>query len=382
MKVKGDWLKDPRTVRVFDAFDASGHSIFFVGGAVRNAALGLPVSDIDLATPALPEQSLSCAEGAGLKVVPTGLSHGTVTVVSGGLAHEITTFRKDIDTDGRRAVVAFTNSMEDDAARRDFTINALYADRSGNVFDPTGGLADIDSRVIRFVGNPIERVREDYLRILRFFRMHAWFADPSAGIDPDGLAAVAEEAEGLDDLPAERIGHEMLRLLAAADPAPALAAMAQSGVLWRVLPGASAENVARLIHFESGATPDAIRRLAALGGEEARDRFRLSRKEARALDALEKNVSGGQGLAELAFRHGAAHATDVLFLRAAAFEQPPLANAGLEIAKGAAAQFPVSPKDLMPDYAGEALGLKLDELKDRWIKSDFTLSRKELLAWG
>ncbi len=173
MKVGGTWLDHPGTQALCAALEAAGHRALFVGGCVRNAILGEPVGDVDLTTDATPEAVTRIAEAAGFRTVPTGLDHGTVTVIAGGLAHEVTTFRRDVETDGRRAVVAFSARIDEDAARRDLTMNALYADRMGTVIDPLGGLADTLARRVRFVGDPETRIREDYLRILRFFRFHA-----------------------------------------------------------------------------------------------------------------------------------------------------------------------------------------------------------------
>ena len=382
MKFTGPWLTDPRTARLFDAIESTGHQAFFVGGVVRNAALGVPVSDIDLATDARPEIVSNAAENAGLRVVPTGIDHGTVTVVVDGLAHEVTTFRRDVETDGRRAVVAFTDQLEADAARRDFTMNALYANREGQVIDTVGGLADLEARRVRFVGDAEARVAEDYLRILRFFRFHAWYGEPSGGIDSEGLAAVSAGADGLDALPAERVGYEMLRLLAAPDPAPALASMAQTGILARVLPGASADVLTRLVHFEGSAEPDAIRRLTALGGQEAESRFRLSRQDAKRLASLREAIGSATGPAELAWRAGKDMAWDVVRLRAAIFETLPLPDVADQIKLGASATFPVSAADLMPEFKGPALGAELSALEDRWIASGFQLTRDALLSRG
>lgn len=382
MKLTGTWLTDPRTGRVFDAIESVGHRAFFVGGVVRNAALGVPVSDIDLATDARPQIVSNTAEKAGLRVIPTGIDHGTVTVVADGLPHEVTTFRRDVETDGRRAVVAFTDQLEADAARRDFTMNALYADREGQVIDTVGGLEDLKARRVRFVGEAEARVAEDYLRILRFFRFFAWYGDPVGGIDAEGLAAVSEGADGLDTLPAERVGYEMLRLLAARDPAPALASMAQTGILARVLPGASNDVITRLVHFEGSAEPDAIRRLAALGVREVGGRLRLSRQDAKRLDALTVAIGEPTGLAEIAWRRGSKMAWDVARLRAAVFEDQVALDAEQQIALGAAATFPVSAADLMPQFQGPALGAELSALEDRWIASGFQLTRDELLAQG
>ena len=229
MRVSGDWIDTPATQAVCHAIEGAGHQALFVGGCVRNALLGRPVSDIDIATDADPHTVSDIAEKAGFKVAPTGIDHGTVTVIAQGIPHEVTTFRQDIETDGRRAVVAYSPHIEDDAARRDFTMNALYARRDGTVIDPLGGLPDLLARRLRFVGDADARIREDYLRILRFFRFHAIYGDPEGGIDAEGLAACARHAPAISGLSAERIGAEMRKLLAAEDPAPSVAAMERAG---------------------------------------------------------------------------------------------------------------------------------------------------------
>lgn len=382
-RLRGSWARRPETAAVFDALEARGHPAWFVGGCVRNDLAGQPVTDIDLATPAPPEAVISAAEAAGLRAVPTGVEHGTVTVVSDGVPHEITAFRRDEDTDGRHARVAFGTDMAEDAARRDFTMNALYADRAGTVLDPLGtGLSDLAAGRVRFIGDARARIAEDFLRILRFFRFSAWYGG-DGGLDPEGLAACAEMAEGLGRLSRERVGAEMKKLLAAPDPAPAVAAMAASGILGRVLPGADARPLAVLVAAEAaaGAMPDPIRRLAALGGEDVAKRLRLSRAEARRLAALREDTGSPAGLAELAWRRGADHARDVTLLRAAAgLAVPDRGAAEAEIARGAAARFPLKAEDFRPQLEGPALGAALREAEARWIASDFSLGREELLA--
>lgn len=223
MKLSGDWLEHPATQAVCAMLVEAGYQAWFVGGCVRNALIGAPVDDIDICTDARPETVMDLAEKAELKPVPTGIDHGTITVVSGGIGHEVTTFRRDVETFGRHAVVAFADTMDDDAARRDFTMNALYADRDGVVADPLGGLPDLESRHVRFIGEPHQRIKEDYLRILRFFRFSAWYGDPNLGIDTDGLSACAELSEGISTLAAERLGAEMRKLLSAPEPARSVA---------------------------------------------------------------------------------------------------------------------------------------------------------------
>ena len=217
-RVGGAWLDAPETQGVMAVLAGGGHRALAVGGCVRNALIGVPVADVDLATDALPERVAALAEAAGMKAVPTGIAHGTITVVSRGVPHEVTTFRRDVETDGRHAVVAYTGEVAEDAARRDFTMNALYAEADGRLVDPLGGLPDLIARHLRFVGDAEARIREDHLRILRFFRFHAWYG--RGPLDTEGLAACARLAEGVERLSGERVGSEMKRLLAAPDPGP------------------------------------------------------------------------------------------------------------------------------------------------------------------
>ncbi|MCA8883523.1 MAG: CCA tRNA nucleotidyltransferase, partial [Rhodobacteraceae bacterium] len=261
-----------------------------------------------------------------------------------------------------------------------FTMNALYADAEGTVVDPVGGLADLRAGRLRFIGDPEARIAEDYLRILRFFRFHAWYADPAGGMDRDGLAACAAGADGLARLSSERVGQEMRKLLAAPDPAPAVAAMAQAGILSRVLPGADARALPVLVALEDGLIPDPIRRLAVLGGADPTDPLRLSRAEARQWAQLRDGLAGPGPVAADAYRHGLAAARDMALLRAAVLEQPLPEGWQADLARGAGARFPVAAADLMPALSGPALGRALKAMEDAWIASDFTLDRAALLA--
>ena len=257
-----------------------------VGGAVRDALAGLPVADIDLATPATPEQVVAALERAGLRTIPTGLDHGTVTALVDGRSYEITTLRRDVATDGRHAVVAFTDDWRTDAARRDFTLNALSMDRHGDVFDYFGGIADLRAGRVRFVGDPARRIAEDYLRILRFFRFHARYARTP----PDAAATSAIRAglPGLSRLSPERVWGELRRILAVPAPCGAVALMATLGVLGAVLPeGADPDRLARMV--EAGAPSDPLLRLAALSTgdpDPVADRLRLSNAERDRLRAV------------------------------------------------------------------------------------------------
>lgn len=363
---------------------ASGqYQAWYVGGCVRNGLLDQPDSDIDIATNARPDQTIAAAEAAGLAAIPTGADHGTITIVVDGTGYEVTTLRRDVETDGRHAVVHFSDCIEDDAARRDFTMNALYADADGVVVDPLNGMNDLYAGRVRFIGNARARIAEDYLRILRFFRFTAWYGNSAEGPDIDGLAACAEMAEGLDRIAAERIGQEMRKLLAAPDPAPTVATMAQAGILARIMPGADPRGLAPLVALEHtvGAAPDSIRRLAVLGGTDLTAALRLSRAQSRQLDFLRDQIGTMEPISYLANHHGVTLTLDVALLRAATFDQPLPSDLVATLTRAATADFPIKAADLIPAFQGPALGRRLDQLRRHWVASDFTATKSELLAY-
>jgi len=378
-----DWLNDPRTVAVMDALEIQGgpDCARFVGGCVRNALVGRPVLDIDIATRLTPDRVIAAATAAGLKPVPTGVEHGTVTVVSSKRPYEVTTLRRDVETDGRRAVVAFTDDWAEDAARRDFRLNALYADRSGAIFDPTGyGVADAKAGRIVFVGEAETRIREDALRILRFFRFQAHFGrgDP----DADGLAACARLSELVEGLSAERVSTELLKLLAADDPRPAVRSMAEAGVLARVLPGH-----ADLSLFETmvEVSPDPALRLSALLPadadvvREAAARLRLSnalrdRLAAAVDDGTVQAVSTAVQARTAVYRLGGRVVLDRLARRQAAGAEP----AGLSEARAVATDWtpprlPVGGREIaaLGIAPGPETGRLLKAFEAAWIAADF-----------
>jgi poly(A) polymerase len=284
------WLDAKPLRNVFAAFDAAQAEVRVVGGAIRNTLIDRPVIDVDLATPAVPEAVIELARRAGLGAHPTGIEHGTVTLVSEGVGFEVTTLRRDIETDGRHATVAFTQSWDEDAQRRDFTINALYCAPDGTIYDPMGGIADLRRRHVRFIGDGEARIREDYLRILRFFRFSAEYG--KGHLDADGLAAAIKLKHGLSKLAAERVRSEFLKLLAAPYAAEVVRTMHESGILALALPGTlHPERLARLQAIEAGLgqPPDVICGLAALAVSGPGDvgglaqRLRLSNNEASAL---------------------------------------------------------------------------------------------------
>jgi len=377
MKVTGPWLDAPGTQAVLGMLTAAGHQALVVGGCVRNALLGEPVSDVDIATDARPETVSALAETAGLRAVPTGFAHGTVTVVAMGEGHEVTTFRHDAETFGRHARVLFGADLAQDAARRDFTMNALYAQADGTVIDPLGGLPDLIARRVRFVGDPQERIAEDSLRILRFFRFHAQYGDPAQGIDAEALAACTQHSAMLDTLSRERITAELRKLLAAADPAPAVAAMAQTGVLSHVLPGAQPQALPLLVHFEGGQPGGWLRRLALLGSAEG---LRLSNAESRDFGKIRAAFATTDTPAAQGWRLGERLAADAILGLAALLETPPPAHWQAEVARGAGARFPLKPADLMPALQGPALGEALKSAQEVWLAADLRPTRAELLA--
>ena len=375
MRIEGAFLDDPALRRVLAMLSDGGHLGLIVGGAVRNAVLGQPIDDVDISTDAPPQRVIELAAAAGLKSIPTGIEHGTVTVVSDGTPFEITTFRRDVETDGRNATVAFSDRIEEDAERRDFTMNALYADASGRVLDPVGGWDDLNRRELRFVGDPAQRIREDYLRILRFFRFLACYG---SHIAPGTIEAIGAEKDGLPRVSAERIGSEMRKLLAAPDPASAMALMDETGVLGLIFHAADVAPLARLVVQEQarGIAPDWLRRLSLILPDGGADRLRLSRAEATRLETLARAIPLPP--AEAGFRHGADIARDAALIRLARGEDLP-PDWAHQIARAAAAPLPIAASDLMPDLGGAALGRGLKAAEGLWIASGFAAPRGALI---
>ncbi len=383
MRVSGEWLNADGPLALCKALQGAGYQVYFVGGCVRNALLKMDVSDIDMATDARPDTVLKIAKSHHMRAIPTGIEHGTVTIVADNTTIEVTTFRKDVKTDGRRAVVAFSTSINDDAKRRDFTMNALYADCAGRVLDPLGGLKDLRARRVRFIENPDARIREDYLRILRFFRFHALYGNPETGLDADALAACAGNLDGITTLSKERIGHEMRKLLAANDPAPSIAAMAQTGILAQVLTGTNPQSIAPLIHLEStiNIAPRWQRRLLALGGENIQQALRLGKQESRLLTAMKSVVETAASPRIAAYKLGAENGLDAVLVLHAHLATPLPANLAQELNIGANAKFPIAAADLSP-LKGPALGGCLKRLEAAWLGSGLQLSKAELLDLG
>lgn len=400
------WLQDAAVQRVFALLNADGGEGRVVGGAVRNALMGAPISDVDFATTNLPQVVMERAAAAGIKAVPTGIDHGTVTLVIDGRGFEVTTLRQDVETDGRRAKVSFGTDWQADAERRDFTINALYATADGDVVDLVNGLPDIETKTLRFIGDAHQRIAEDYLRVLRFFRFFAYYG--SGRPDADGLRASARAKDKLDSLSAERVWSELRKLLTAPDPSRALLWMRTSGVLTAVLPETEKwgiDAIHGLVATETALKwqPDPMLRLAAIippDGERIQvmaDRLRLSRAEAEALQSFAAAPSitpdmAGAALDRALYRQGVTGITmrlrlalanarakavddndemlkaaklDTLLKRAIAFVKP---------------QFPVSGADLVELglSPGPKFGKVLGQLEAEWVERNFVDDRAAL----
>ena len=397
---EADWLTRPQTQAVFAALQAGGYPARAVGGVVRNALLGQPVADVDIATPAPPDEVMRLATAAGLKAVPTGLEHGTVTVVADHTPFEVTTLREDVETFGRHARVAFTDDWAADARRRDFTLNALYCDRRGEVYDPLGGYADVLARRVRFIGDATERIREDYLRILRFFRLTAVYAVGPP--DPDGLSAAVRERAGLARLSGERIHQELMRLFAAPRAPDLIDTMRVYGLLTAVLPVAPRPAILRrLAEIEQALDlpPNPVLRLAAVGVEVSedafrlRDRLRLSAAEfdtlMRAAAAPREGLNPGASEREAKvclYRHGAKVMREQLLLNWSRSRTDPRDPAAADLyalpERWQPPIFPLGGADVVAAGVPPSprVGEILRELESRWIAAGFPNDRKQLQA--
>ena len=396
-ELRAPWLDAPETKKVFAALEAArpGGSRF-VGGCVRNALLNQPTDDIDIATQLIPEQTIAAAKAAGLAHAPTGIEHGTITIIADHKPYEVTTLRRDVTTDGRRATVAFTGDWAEDAARRDFRLNALYADPDGALHDPTGdGLADLRAGRVIFIGDAETRIREDYLRILRFFRFNAWYGKgaPDAG----GLAACAALKDGIATLSAERVWKELKKLLDAEDPRTAMSAMAGAGVLAAALPEArNLPRLEQLVSIESDffLPHDSVVRLAALLPDDpeiaraAARRLKLSNEERGQLvsavtigasrdDRIVPHLSM-RDMRRVLYRLGRAAFEDRVRLGWAGDENSKRATQWRALLAHAESwtrpKFPLTGEQVMHAGAppGPKVGEVMREVEDWWIDADFT----------
>jgi poly(A) polymerase len=383
------WLTADGAAEIMRALTARGGTARFVGGCVRDALAGRKVRDIDIATDQRPETVVELLKAAKVKAIPTGIEHGTVTAVTRGKPFEVTTLRVDMETDGRRAVVAFTDDWAEDARRRDFTFNALYCDPDGAVYDPVGGVPDLEAGHVRFIGDPYKRIEEDALRILRFFRFHAWYG--KGPMNPTGIAACRDRCADLARLSVERVRAEMLRLLEAPEPVAAIRAMAETGVLGEVLPEAgSLQGLERLAETGEG---DALLRLASLTSRRAdvltglAERWKLSTRDKmrlRCMAAGEAEIPAGLTEAEARaqlYWLGAGRFRDLALLDWAADGDDRRHLVALADA-WSAPSFPLKGADLLGQGvpAGEELGKLLRALERQWVDEGFEPSKAALLA--
>ena len=377
------WLNEPRLQKVLGVLNTGGETRI-AGGAVRNALMKRQISDVDLATTLSPTDVMQLARGAGFGVHPTGLEHGTVTVVNRAAAFEVTTLRRDVETDGRHAVVLFTKSFEEDAARRDFTINALYCDASGKIYDFTDGYADIRRKRIKFVGVATSRIEEDYLRILRFFRFHAAYGKGRP--DAKGLAACKKLRKGLAQISAERLRQELLKLLVAQGAVAALQAMAKTGVLGQIIPYTDDWRLIKRL------PTDDILRLIALAKEPEglKEKLRLSNAEAERINSATSAPHISPSLREkerraLLYQIGAQAWRDSVSLTWARSRASMIDAKWKKLLRLADRwQKPVLPltgKDLLSAgfQAGPDMGVALQQAEDYWIANDFTSTREDLM---
>ena len=385
------WLAEGALPQLLAVLDGQGEEARVVGGAVRNALLGLPAQEVDVATTALPQEVVHRVQTAGFKPVPTGIEHGTITVVVDKTPFEVTTLRQDVETYGRHAKVAFGRDWRADAERRDFTINAFSATRDGTVYDYVGGLADLAARRVRFIGDPKQRIEEDYLRILRFFRFHAAYGT-SDHPDREGLIACIAGRDGLDQLSRERVRMELMKLMVAPHAVPTLIAMADAGLSLRVLGGVSYlgafENMAK-VEAAVGGEPDPVRRLGALGVWVAEDaerlwhRLRLTNAEHERLAAMGevwRKMSpdlSEQAQRALLYRLGPLQFTDAALLawaRSAAGAHDAAWHAlAILPARWTAPVFPLKAADFMARGVekGPALGAAMAAAQEAWIAAGF-----------
>jgi len=378
--MKPAWMDEPPVQALLAALTRGGIAARFVGGCVRDTVLERPVKEIDIAVDKPPETVMRALEAADLRVVPTGLKHGTVTAIVKGRPFELTTLRRDVETDGRRAVVAFTDDWLEDAKRRDFTFNAMYADPDGTIWDPFDGRADLLAGRVRFIGDPDQRIAEDHLRILRFFRFHAWFGKPP--LDGAGFDACRRNAGSLSSLSAERIAKELLRLLAAPAPADALEVMAEAGALDHWLPEyAGTARLKALIAREDALDP--LRRLAAIVSPPATavaKRLKLSTQQSLRLQLmLEPAVPG-----DLENRRAALYRLGTsLFIDRVLLEGPDDWRAALALARSwTPPELPISGADALALglKPGPQVGALLEAVERWWIAGDFSADRAACLA--
>ena len=379
VRLEPKWLHGTAVQKLISLFE---HDTFrFVGGVVRNSLLGLPISDIDCATTLLPDDVLALAKAGGVKAIPTGIDHGTVTLVIAGQPFEVTTLRCDVETDGRHATVAFTESWQEDAARRDFTMNALYMDYQGQVFDYFGGLADLKNRQVRFIGSPADRIAEDRLRVLRFFRFSGHYG--TGPLDVDALSAISQTSDALSNLSSERVSMEWLKILTVSDEKLVylLESMESVGINpVSLINHQGIQAIQRAKDAETLSQP-AVYRLGMLmlctdsAADTLAENLRLSKQQARLLKAVQrakKDLNDHKPLKETAYYHG---------VEAAYAAACTVGVDDQDILRWHVPIYPLNPADLLAAGidAGPDLGKRLKRAEQQFVQSDFSLTREDLL---
>lgn len=376
------WLRNPSAQKLSKLYKNFGYQVLFVGGCVRNTILKMPVTDIDLATDAQPEEIIKIAKENNIRFVPTGLAHGTITLIIDNKNYQITTFRTDFDHDGRYAKVEFTESLLLDASRRDLTINALYCNHVGEVIDPLNGLDDIKKQKIKFIGNPNERIKEDNLRILRFFRFQAIYGNKNLEIDSIALEACHNHKSKLAALSKERITSELRKILSAPNPLEVIIKMNETGVLNELFQNVSIDSLEAYLKTEEKFKINInwLGRLLSLQVTQEEESLKLTRCEFKFLKQTKSAIENQIHVLEFSYYNGVENGKIYSILQN--FRHNIILSKNLlnQINSLATKKFPITAKDLMPEIRGKKLGEALRSLEDRWIKSNFTLSKKELLA--
>ena len=376
------WLRNPSAQKLSKLYKNFGYQVLFVGGCVRNTILKMPVTDIDLATDAQPEEIIKIAKENNIRFVPTGLAHGTITLIIDNKNYQITTFRTDFDHDGRYAKVEFTESLLLDASRRDLTINALYCNHVGEVIDPLNGLDDIKKQKIKFIGNPNERIKEDNLRILRFFRFQAIYGNKNLEIDSIALEACHNHKSKLAALSKERITSELRKILSAPNPLEVIIKMNETGVLNELFQNVSIDSLEAYLKTEEKFKINInwLGRLLSLQVTQEEESLKLTRCEFKFLKQTKSAIENQIHVLEFSYYNGVENGK--IYSTLQNFKHNIILSKNLLNQNNSLAtkKFPITAKDLMPEISGKKLGKALRSLEDRWIKSNFTLSKRELLA--
>ena len=381
-KLENNWLNQASAQCLSKAFKNYGYQALFVGGCVRNSILKVPVTDIDMATDALPETIIKISKENNFKFILTGLTHGTITIIIDKIAYQITTFRNDITNDGRHAKVEFTTSLLLDASRRDLTINAIYCDSYGKIIDPLNVLEDLNNRVIKFIGDPNKRIAEDYLRILRFFRFQAIYGNEMLEINVPALAACQEHKSKLATLSKERITSELRKLFLSNNPTRTIIKMTDTGILNQLFKNCSINSFISYIEAEKKykIKINWIGRLLSLQGSNIEEVLTLTRQELKMIKYTKKAIGQNVPIFEFSYYNGIDYGIMYLLLQHGMKKTTLNKILINKVSSIVTRKFPVTAKDLMPKLKGKKLGDELKKLESQWVKSDFTLNKNQLLS--